>query len=46
METNAFLRQYTSEDEILKYTRATAGSGINIPFNLGLREVFFRNCNS
>jgi len=27
IETDAFLRQYTSQDEILKYTRATAGSG-------------------
>jgi SAM-dependent methyltransferase len=28
-ETNAFFQQYTSKDEILKYTRATAGFGIN-----------------
>jgi SAM-dependent methyltransferase len=28
-ETSAFFQQYTSKDEILKYTRATAGFGIN-----------------
>ena len=28
MESDAFFRQYTSQDEIAKYTRRTAGHGI------------------
>jgi SAM-dependent methyltransferase len=29
LKTDAFFQQYTSKDEILKYTKATAGFGIN-----------------
>ena len=40
METNAFLDQYTSEDEISKYTRATAGSGINYLLDHDYKAVY------
>jgi SAM-dependent methyltransferase len=40
METNAFLDQYTSEDEISKYTRATAGSGINYLLDHDYKTVY------
>jgi SAM-dependent methyltransferase len=40
METNAFLSQYTSEDEISKYTRATAGSGINYLLDHDYKAVY------
>jgi SAM-dependent methyltransferase len=40
METNAFLEQYTSEDEISKYTRATAGSGINYLLDHDYKAVY------
>ena len=40
METNAFLDQYTSEDEISKYIRATAGSGINYLLDHDYKAVY------
>jgi len=40
METNAFLDQYTSENEISKYTRATAGSGINYLLDHDYKAVY------
>jgi SAM-dependent methyltransferase len=40
METNAFLEQYTSENEISKYTRATAGSGINYLLDHDYKAVY------
>jgi SAM-dependent methyltransferase len=40
MNTNAFLDQYTSEDEISKYTRATAGSGINYLLDHDYKAVY------
>ena len=40
METNAFLDQYTSEDEISKYTRATAGSGINYLLDHDYKAIY------
>jgi SAM-dependent methyltransferase len=40
METNAFLDQYTSENEIAKYTRATAGSGINYLLDHDYKAVY------
>jgi SAM-dependent methyltransferase len=40
METNAFLDQYTSEDEISKYARATAGSGINYLLDHDYKAVY------
>ncbi len=40
METNAFLRQYTSQGEILKYTRATAGFGISYLLDHDYKAVY------
>ncbi len=40
MDTNAFLDQYTSADEISKYTRATAGSGINYLLDHDYKAVY------
>jgi SAM-dependent methyltransferase len=40
METNAFLEQYTSENEIAKYTRATAGSGIDYLLDHDYKAVY------
>ena len=40
MENNAFLREYTSRDAILKYTRATAGFGISYLLDHDYREVY------
>jgi SAM-dependent methyltransferase len=40
METNAFLDQYTSKNEISKYTRATAGSGINYLLDHDYKAVY------
>jgi len=40
METNAFFRQYTSEDEILKYTKATAGFGISYLLDHDYKAVY------
>src|SRR6266516_7566223 len=37
---NAFLDQYTSEDEISKYTRATAGSGINYLLDHDYKAIY------
>jgi SAM-dependent methyltransferase len=40
METNAYLEQYTAENEISKYTRATAGSGINYLLDHDYKAVY------
>ena len=40
IETDAFLRQYTSQDEILKYTRATAGCGISYLLDHDYKAVY------
>lgn len=40
MDTNAYLDQYTSENEISKYTRATAGSGINYLLDHDYKAVY------
>lgn len=40
MKTNAYLDQYTSENEISKYTRATAGSGINYLLDHDYKAVY------
>ena len=45
METNAYLEQYTSENEISKYTRATAGSGINYLLDHDYKAVYFEALN-
>jgi SAM-dependent methyltransferase len=45
METNAFLDQYTSKNEISKYTRATAGSGINYLLDHDYKEVYLKALN-
>jgi hypothetical protein len=47
METNAFLEQYTSENEISKYTRATAGFGISYLLDHDYKAVYLEalgNC--
>jgi SAM-dependent methyltransferase len=40
METNAYFRQYTSEDEISKYTRSTAGFGINYLLDHDYKAIY------
>jgi len=45
METNAYLDQYTSENEISKYTRATAGSGINYLLDHDYKAVYLNALN-
>jgi SAM-dependent methyltransferase len=42
MDTNAYLDQYTSENEISKYTRATAGSGINYLLDHDYKAVYLK----
>ena len=39
-KTDKFLRQYTSQDEILKYTRATAGFGISYLLDHDYKAVY------
>jgi len=39
-ETDAFFRQYTSQDEILKYTKATAGFGISYLLDHDYKAVY------
>jgi SAM-dependent methyltransferase len=41
LRTDAFLRQYTSQDEILKYTKATAGCGISYLLDHDYKAVYF-----
>ena len=45
METNAYLDQYTSENEISKYIRATAGSGINYLLDHDYKAVYLEALN-
>lgn len=45
METNAYLDQYTSENEISKYVRATAGSGINYLLDHDYKAVYLEALN-
>jgi SAM-dependent methyltransferase len=45
METNAYLDQYSAENEISKYTRATAGSGINYLLDHDYKEVYLQALN-
>jgi SAM-dependent methyltransferase len=40
LRTDAFLRQYTSQDEILKYTKATAGCGISYLLDHDYKAVY------
>ena len=40
MESDAFFRQYTSQDEIAKYSRRTAGHGINYLLNNDYKAVY------
>ena len=42
METDAFFREYTSRDAILKYTRATAGAGIRSLLDGDYKDVYFQ----
>jgi SAM-dependent methyltransferase len=45
MKTNAFLDQYTSANEISKYTGATAGSGINYLLDHDYKAVYLEALN-
>jgi SAM-dependent methyltransferase len=45
METNAYLDQYSAENEISKYTKATAGSGINYLLDHDYKEVYLQALN-
>jgi len=45
MKTNAFLDQYTSANEISKYTRTTAGSGINYLLDHDYKAVYLEALN-
>jgi SAM-dependent methyltransferase len=45
METNAYLEQYTSGNVISKYTRATAGSGINYLLDHDYKAVYLEALN-
>ncbi len=45
METKPYLDQYTSENEISKYTRATAGSGINYLLDHDYKAVYLKALN-
>jgi SAM-dependent methyltransferase len=40
LRTDAFLRQYTSQDEILKYTNASAGRGISYLLDHDYKAVY------
>ena len=40
LQTDAYLRQYTSHNEILKYTKATAGSGISYLLDHDYRAIY------
>jgi SAM-dependent methyltransferase len=40
VETDAFFREYTSQDAILKYTRATAGFGISYLLDRDYKTVY------
>jgi SAM-dependent methyltransferase len=46
METKAYLDQYSAENEISKYTRATAGSGINYLLDHDYKEVYLQALNA
>ena len=45
METNAYLDQYSAENEISKYTRVAAGSGINYLLDHDYKEVYLQALN-
>jgi SAM-dependent methyltransferase len=45
MKTDAFLDQYSSENEISKYTGATAGSGINYLLDHDYKAVYLEALN-
>src|SRR5438552_18384944 len=40
VETDAFFREYTSQDAILKYTKATAGFGISYLLDHDYKKVY------
>jgi SAM-dependent methyltransferase len=45
VETDSFFREYTSQDAILKYTRATAGFGISYLLDHDYRAVYLDAIN-
>jgi SAM-dependent methyltransferase len=45
METDAYLDQYSAANEISKYTRVTAGSGINYLLDHDYKEVYLQALN-
>ncbi len=46
METDSFFREYTSQDAILKYTRATAGFGITYLLDHDYKKVYLEALSS
>ena len=42
VEMDAFYLEYTSPDAILKYTRATAGAGINSLLDRDYKDVYLQ----
>src|SRR5215813_3021942 len=45
METDAYLNQYSAENEISKYTKATAGCGVNYLLDHDYKEVYLQALN-
>jgi SAM-dependent methyltransferase len=45
VETDAFFREYTSQDAILKYTKATAGFGISYLLDHDYKRVYLEAIN-
>jgi len=45
IETDSFLREYTSQDAILKYTKATAGFGISYLLDHDYKTVYLEALN-
>jgi len=45
VETDAFFREYTSQDAILKYTKATAGFGISYLLDQDYKTVYLEALN-
>jgi len=46
IETDTFFRQYTSEDTIVKYSRATAGYGINYLLDHDYKSLYLKALQS
>ena len=46
IEAEAFFREYTSGAAIAKYSRATAGCGINYLLDHDYKEIYLKACTS